>query len=182
MKFSQHFIESSLRNFTCRFAEAGWSAQALTQISESNCWFLFFLWNNTYKDSQSPKFYSNYRVGVDNLTEREEGSNFTGGPYYSSTWKVAEISTLGDCRVANFCTETMWQRDQMNSCCSPIDELLLWIFFKEYSTPQMGSGCSRSVVDISSSDLKQGTRNSVSNTSTTNCSGSTIKTIAEAAM
>lgn len=46
----------------------------------------------------------------------------------------------------------------------------------------MGSGCSRSVVDISSSNWKQDTRNSVSNTSTTNCSGSTIKTIAEAAI
>ena len=101
MKFSQQFIEFALQNFTCRLAKAGWSAQALTQISKSNCSYLFFLWNNIYKDSQSPKFDSNARVGVDDLAERKVGSCLTD-PYYSSTLKVAEISTLGDCRVATF--------------------------------------------------------------------------------
>ena len=121
VKFSQHFIEFALQNFICRLAKAGWSAQALTQISKSNCSYIFFLWNNIYKDSQSPKLDSNTRVGVDDLTERKVGSCLTG-PYYSSTLKVAEILTLGDCRVARFCRETMWQHDQMKSCCSLIDE------------------------------------------------------------
>ena len=169
----------ALRNFTCLFGKAECSTHVVTEISKPNHWYIFFLGNNIYKDSPSLKFDSKAGVGVD-LTERKVGSYLTCS-YYSSL-KVAEISTLGDSRVAIFCTEMMWRRDQMKSCCSLIDELLLWIYFKENSTSQMGSGCSRSVVDISSSNWKQDTRNSVSNTSTTNCSGTTIKTIAEAAM
>ncbi|KAL9970282.1 hypothetical protein ACROYT_G022633 [Oculina patagonica] len=46
----------------------------------------------------------------------------------------------------------------------------------------MGTGCSRSVVDVTSSNWKPDSRSSASNTSTTNCSGSTIKTLAEAAI
>ncbi|KAJ7379641.1 hypothetical protein OS493_014037 [Desmophyllum pertusum] len=49
----------------------------------------------------------------------------------------------------------------------------------------MGTGCSKSVVVVSSSTWKPEARNSrssASNTSTTNCSGSTIKTLAEAAI
>lgn len=121
MQFSQQFIEFALQNFTCRLAKAGWSAQALTQISKSNCSYLFFLWNNIYKDSQSPKFDSNARVGVDDLAERKVGSCLTDR-IIRALWKSLKFQRLVIVEWQHFCTETMWQSDQMKSCCSLIDK------------------------------------------------------------